>query len=227
MRTISLQSGQTVAAGNLGEMSEKTLTDMDYVIAISKEQRISCEALGFRFADRSMYTALRISDFRWEMPHGGKFTFTLSEDWRIEEIFRVASEHFGSDCRFALDCAKSDQNLKNELLCRYIGDLKQRGMTASLCWREKTLTGFTLWSVESGAARIYLGAVVKRYQHTGIALYLYGYTIQCMKKQGAWDLKDHIFTSNNASLNLHSMMGRYGGGSLNSKALKVGTSKRI
>lgn len=219
MRRISLQSGQTVAAGSLEEMSKKTLPDMDYVIAISKENRIPCGALGFCFADRSMYTALRISDFHWEMPHGGKFTFTLSENWQIEEVFQVASEHFDSDCRFALDLAKSDQNLKNELLCRYIGDLKQRGMTASLCWREKALTGFTLWSVESGVARIYLGAVAKRYQHTGISLYLYGYTVQCMKEWGAWALKDHIFTSNNASLNLHSMMGRYGGGQLKIRRL--------
>ena len=227
MKTIILQNGKTVSGGYIAEIPDDILANGDYVIAfLGKDEESAAVSLlskGFRFVDRSISTVLRIAEPQFPTRCGNKFKFVVSKEIDQEAIYRIALGHFDKDCRFALDQAGIAPDLKDELLYRYIGDLKERGLVASYCLREGILAGFNLWTVEGDGGRIYLGAISKRYQHTGIALYLYAYTIQQMKEAGASLLRDRISTANAASLNLHMMLARFlgGGRELNLRVMRI------
>lgn len=168
---------------------------------------------GWYFADRIIYTAINLTKWEMRMPmeSRGKYCYIVTDNWNAEEIYLTASEFFQKDCRFAVDRDKSDETLKNRLLAQYIYRRRREGYLATCCYAEYELAGFNLWRIREGKGRIVLGAVQKKYQHTGIAVYLYGRTLFAMKENGADTLADRISTANTASLNLHTRLAQGAG----------------
>lgn len=209
----TLRSGEKVIY-YMGELPDTISEVEDYSIAcIPTENAAAIKKLtgkGFAFFDRSISLEIPLKNFRSPLSPGRKFRFSVTENWRPEEIYEVAKDTFENDCRFALDPGNAE--LKNELLYGFIADLKQKSVMAACFYQEQNLEGFNLWNISAGKGRVLLGAVSPQYRGSGVAVPLYSYTVEAMKKSGANTLRNGASTSNAASLNLHAMLIRCAGG---------------
>lgn len=190
--------------------------EQDYMsVTVPAEDRSSREQLQgrhFQFADRSILLELPLRKFRPAVSAGEKYKISMERDWRIEDVYSVASESFDNDPRFAIDKEQKDVALKNELLHWYIGVRKECEDTATFLYRDNLLIGFNLWRVKGPDGRVMLGAMSKQYQGTGHALSLYSATLCAMRDAGTDVLREYIAGSNTSSLNIHAMLIRFADG---------------
>ena len=213
--SIALSSGKR--AGYYIGMLPPADAGYDYIsAAISADDEERAAALsrgGFRFAERRIAFEIALRGFCPAMPLGKKFRAAVETDWQPEAVYAVAKDSFERDCRFALDVSGKDEALKNELLCGYIRQLRERGATATCLYQDDCLEGFNLWTMNAAVGQILLGAVSAKYRGTGVALALYSRTAVCMKEQrDDAVMRNIIASSNTASLNLHAMLARSAGG---------------
>ena len=169
---------------------------------------------GFVFAERSLNTEIPISSYVPQIKNGNKFDYTVSKNWNPDNLYNISKPFFNDDCRFAVDIEKENKELKNELLYSYLISLKRQSRMATLCICSDEIIGFNIWDKDENTknGRVLLGSMSDRYKGTGIALYLYLYTVQYMKECGITALSDKIFSSNISSLNLHIILSSHTGG---------------
>lgn len=168
---------------------------------------------GWYFADRILYTAINLTGLEIHLPgeSRGKYRYVVTDSWDQEQIYCIASGFFQKDCRFAIDRDKADETLKNRLLAQYLRRKAAEGCLATCCYAGHELAGFNLWSIQEQKGRVVLGAVQKKYQNTGLAVYLYNRTICAMQEKEADTLADRISAANTASLNLHTRLAQKSG----------------
>lgn len=208
-----LRNGKTVGY-YIDELPDANASE-DYIsVSIQAEDTAASSELqrrGFFFAERRITIEIPLGKFQANLSPGRRFDLSVSDQWDVEEVFRIAAGTFHKDVRFALDSRQEDTELKNELLYGFILEQKRQGVMATCLRAEGELEGFNLWRVQGCAGRIELGAVSAQYRGTGIALPLYSCTLNAMKDSSSV-LRHNVASTNTASLNLHAMLARCAGG---------------